>query len=149
MKIYLAGSCSSEDRTMMRQIANKLRDETSGNVYCPFDLQIPDAWNMSQEDWAQKVFEADIKAIDEADLVILISPGRESTAGTNWEQGYAYATGKTVYVFQITDKPTSLMTYCGCNLFFSVGQDRDLKACIEHALYGRSLVKEPCYTVLT
>lgn len=60
------------------------------------------------------VFDKDVSAIDECDFVVMLTKGRESTAGTNWEQGYAYAKGKPVFVFQYTDYDTSLMTYCGC-----------------------------------
>lgn len=116
MKIYLGGSCSSENRTMMMKIATALREE-GREVYCPFELKIENAWDMSQEDWARKVFNADIDAIDDADVVIVITPGRVSTAGTNWEQGYAYASGKDVLVFQITEEKTSLMTFWGCTYF--------------------------------
>ena len=114
--IYLAGSCSSEHRTFMRKIAGKLR-ELGETVYCPFELKIENAWDYSQEDWAKMVFDSDIKALDEAETVIVISPGRISSAGTNWEQGYSYAKGKRVYVFQITEESTSLMTFCGCTSF--------------------------------
>ena len=117
-KIYLAGSCATEQRTDMVKIAKLLRI-CDFEVYCPFELKIPDAWDMSQEAWAQKVFDADIKAIDECDIFFMVSPGRESTAGTNWEQGYAYAKNKRVIVAQFTDKPTSLMTYCGAKEFYN------------------------------
>ena len=30
--------------------------------------------------------------------MVMITPGRVSTAGTNWEQGYAYAKGKQILV---------------------------------------------------
>lgn len=121
MKIYLAGSCGTDRRTHMAHIGMALRN-AGYDVYCPFELQIPDAWSMSQEAWAQKVFEEDIKAIDAADVVVFMSPGRESTAGTNWEQGYAYAKGKRCIVFQYTNKPTSLMSYCGCSSFYSLSE---------------------------
>ena len=114
--IYLAGSCSSEHRTFMRKIAGKLR-ELGETVYCPFELKIENAWDYSQEDWAKMVFDSDIKALDGSDTVIVISPGRISSAGTNWEHGYSYAKGKRVYVFQITEESTSLMTFCGCTVF--------------------------------
>ena len=117
-KIYLAGSCATEQRTDMVRIAKYLRI-CGFEVDCPFELKIPDAWDMSQEAWAHKVFDADTKAIDECDIFFMVSPGRESTAGTNWEQGYAYAKNKRVIVAQFTDKPTSLMTYCGADEFFN------------------------------
>ena len=149
MKIYLAGSCGSDDRTMMKHIAEHLRARADTDVFCPFELQIPNAWDMSQEEWAQKVFDEDVRAIKEADVVILITPGRESTAGTNWEQGFAYALGKRIYVFQITDKPTSLMTYCGCDLFFNAESERHLYGLLTSALSITKRNKRLCDTVLT
>lgn len=53
-----------------------------------------------------------------ADAVFVISEGRNSTAGTNWEQGYAFTKGIPVFVFQINKNPTSLMIFCGCDRFF-------------------------------
>ena len=119
MKIYLAGSCGTDRRTHMVEIGKALR-KAGFEVHCPFELQIPNAWDLSQEEWADKVFVSDIQAIDTADMVVLITPGRVSTAGTNWEQGYAYAKGKKVIVFQYTEEPTSLMTYCGCSSFIGL-----------------------------
>lgn len=122
MKIYLAGSCSSERRTAMTEVAKTLRAK-GYDVYCPFELKIPNAWDMSQEEWAQRVFDADVKALSEADCMVMMTPGRESTAGTNWEQGYAYAKGIPIYVFQYTNHDTSLMTYCGCDNFTVVDKN--------------------------
>ena len=82
--IYLAGSCSSEQRTIMQNVADILT-ELGNKVYCPFNLKIENAWDYSQEDWSQLVFEKDLEMLDKADIVVLISPGRVSTAGTNWE----------------------------------------------------------------
>lgn len=122
MKIYLAGPCSSDHRTFMVSISTFLR-EAGYEVYCPFELKIENAWDYSQEEWSQLVFEADKKAIDEADIFLMISLGRASTAGTNWEQGYAYATNKYVVVIQFTNETTSLMTYCGCDTFINTDKN--------------------------
>ena len=116
MKIYLAGPCSATERPFMEEIATELRN-FGYTVYCPFELKILNAWDYSQEDWSRMVFDKDVAAIDECDFMVMMSRGRESTAGTNWEQGYAYAKGKPIFVFQYTDATTSLMTYCGCNYF--------------------------------
>ena len=121
MKIYLAGPCDSENRTLMVSIAKQLRD-MKYEVYCPFELKIENAWDMSQEEWANRVFHADITAIKDCDFVVMISHGRISSAGTNWEQGYAYALKKPIYVFQITNEPTSLMTFCGCTEFWNTNK---------------------------
>ena len=59
----------------------------------------------------------------DCDIFIMISPGRVSTAGTNWEQGYMYGKGKRVLVFQFTEEPTSLMTFCGCSRFINTTRE--------------------------
>ena len=127
MKIYLAGPCDTENRYNMVQIAKVFREYGQYEVYCPWELKIENAWDISQEEWARKVFEADIKAIQECDTFVMITPGRESTAGTNWENGYAYALNKHIVTIQITDKPTSLMTYASASEFFN----SSLSDCLE------------------
>ena len=118
MKIYLAGSCSSDSRTLLVRLAKALRASSNNyEVYCPFELKIENAWDMSQEQWADKVYREDIKALNSCDVLIVITPGRHSSAGINYEQGFAKAVGIPVIVMQYTDDETSLMTYCGCNIF--------------------------------
>lgn len=133
MIIYLCGSCGSTERTRMVKVAELLRS-LGYDVYCPFELQIPNAWDISQEDWAKKVFKADIQAILHSDIFLFISVGRVSTAGSNWELGYAYAREIPTYVFQITDAQTSLMTYWGCDNFVNTSEEnleKDLRAVFE------------------
>lgn len=153
MNIYLAGPCDTENRTVMVKIAKMIRN-LKHDVYCPWELKIENAWDYSQEHWARMVFDKDVMAIDKSDAVILISVGRKSTAGTNWEQGYAYALKKPVYVIQITQETTSLMTYCGCTAFFnSDTSDHDLTFMIHRInelLNGKDFpIPEKCETVLT
>lgn len=119
MKIYLAGPCDTENRTIMVTIARILREYGKFEVYCPWELKIENAWDISQEKWAEQVFEADIAAIQNCDVFLMISLGRHSTAGTNWENGYAYALNKQIIIVQITEEPTSLMTYCSASNFFN------------------------------
>lgn len=119
MKIYLAGSCSIENRTIMMSIVNLLRAHHY-EVLAPFEYKVENEWEVSEKEWALNVFQHDCELIQQADLVLVISPGRVSTAGTNWEQGYAYGLGKRVGVIQIGWEPTSLMTFGGCNYFESL-----------------------------
>lgn len=150
MKIYLAGPCDTEHRTIMVHIAKFLR-EKENEVYCPWELKIENAWDITQEEWARQVFNADIAAIDESDIVLIISLGRVSTAGTNWEQGYAY--GKNIYthVIQINSEPTSLMTYWGCDNFIGLdkqyaGLQSELQWLCDH---GKTPYHGQCKTILT
>lgn len=144
--IYLSGSCSIENRTTMQRIAERLRSYNY-EVYCPFELKIENAWNYTQEQWAKIVFNKDRKALNECDTLILISPGRASTAGSNWEQGYAYASGKRVIVIQYTNEPTSLMTYCGCERFINTTPNEVVMTTV-NAIY-RDLRQTGCNTILT
>lgn len=144
-KIYLAGSCSSEQRTLMTNIATFLR-KYNYEVYCPFELKVENAWDYCQEDWAQIVFDTDRREIDNCDIFLMISQGRISSAGTNWEQGYAFAKGKKVYVLQINDTPTSLMTFCGCSRFLN--SDKDYLYNNLYKLLNRNVEFE-CKTILT
>lgn len=147
MKIYLAGSCSSEHRTLMQRIAKHLKS-LGYIVYCPFELQIPDAWKISQEAWSYEVFRHDIDALDDCDIFFMITPGRISSAGTNWEQGYAYAKEKRIIVLQITPEHTSLMTFCGSNVFVNADLS-DLEHEIEVALRKTTSFPTTCKTILT
>lgn len=133
-KIYLAGSCGIERRTEMKRIASALRAK-GYSVYCPFELKIENAWDYSQEEWSEKVFIADTMAIDSCDIFVMISPGRVSTAGTNWEQGYAYANGKKILVIQHTTEPASLMTFCGCNYFMTIDNIDEIAESVETFVY--------------
>lgn len=152
MKIYLAGPCDSQHRSIMMSVAKVLRD-LNFEVYCPFELKIENAWDYSQEEWARKVFDADIQALNNCDIMIMISTGRDSTAGTNWEQGYMFANFKPVYVIQINDNPTSLMTFCGCNYFISTYEAHlsvSLKWLVDKIKENKiGEYAKTCYTTLT
>lgn len=119
MKIYLAGPCSSEHRTFMVSVAKFLRNYKV-EVYCPWEYKVDgDPWQLSQEEWGKAVFIADMAAIESSDIMISISFGRISSCGTAFEQGYAYAKGIPVHVIQVTNEPTSLMTYWGSTSFIN------------------------------
>lgn len=156
MKIYLAGPCDTENHTIMWKIATALRNSNKFQVYCPWEYQVENAWTYTQEDWASFVFNADITAIKEADIVLVVSVGRESTAGTNWEQGFAYGLGKDIVVIQITNNSTSLMTYCGCDMFFNLNKENvdefneQLNKLVHILQLPSDLwTHDPCKTVLT
>lgn len=153
MKIYLAGSCSQDKRHRMEDIAKELRSH-GYEVYCPFELKIPNAWNYSQEDWAFQVFHEDITALDACDFVVMISDGHMSSAGTNWEQGYAYAKGKDVFVFQWENCNTSIMTYRGCRYFANLTDFAGAANWVGEFPYeiymeNKNFGSNPCKTILT
>jgi len=122
--IYMACSCSKEDRELFVGVAKALREE-GYNVFVPFDLKIDEKdengnWKYSQEDWGTLVADKDLAMINLYDTLLLLSDGRISSAGKNFEQGFAYAKGKRIITLQYTDDDTSLMTYRGSNTFKNV-----------------------------
>lgn len=98
MKIYLASPLFTEyEKDQVREVAAILR-RWGHDVYVPMEHQIPDAWHLPNAEWGKRVFEEDVKAIDECDCMYVLYYGLYSDSGTAWEQGYAYAKGKKVTV---------------------------------------------------
>ena len=87
--------------------------------------------------------------------MLVISMGRNSTAGTNWEQGYAFGLHKPIAVLQITDAPTSIMTFWGCDYFKNTDIDnleKDLNWIVNHLEKDDLYMYEngiKCETILT
>lgn len=117
-KVYVAASFAYADKDktnqrkneieeVVREIQSKTGEEVSW--YLPHQLKIENAWDISLEEWSQKVFEHDLQALLEADLVIFISYGKENNAGAVWEVGYATAKGIQTVVVKMTDEVESLM----------------------------------------
>lgn len=88
--------------------------ERGFEVYCPWGLHIPHAWNYPNNEWGQMVFANDIAALENCDAAVMLSYGRESTAGANWEAGYLYARSKKIIVVEMTDNIMSIMVSNGC-----------------------------------
>lgn len=113
--IYLASPFfNKKERSAVTLIADFLRNKGI-DVYVPMEHEIPNAWDLSNEVWAKKVFDEDIKAIDECDTIIVLNWGMYSDSGTAWECGYAYAKGKKVInlLMPTDDKDYSLMMING------------------------------------
>lgn len=97
-KIYLAAPFfKKEEREFVEKIADIFRS-SGDEVYVPMEHKIENGENLPNNEWARKVFEQDIKAIDECDTVIAVYSSLYSDTGTAWECGYAYAKGKRVLI---------------------------------------------------
>lgn len=117
MKIYLASPFfSHEEVVVYRQVINDLR-KAGHEVYVPQEHTIEGAWDMSNKEWANRVYHADINAIDDCECVMVLNFGMYSDSGTAWEAGYAFALRKwTVHVLCGGDNATySLMMMNGCD----------------------------------
>ena len=112
MKIYLSSTLNPEKRENMKAAVNILMD-AGFDVYDPSEHIIEHAWEYPNNEWGLMVFQADIQAIQESDYVVVLSYGRESTAGTNWEAGYAFGIGKKIILVEMTDNVMSLLVANG------------------------------------
>jgi len=97
MNIYIAASFCYEDKKktserkyIIEKTVERLKTVIPGNnrYYIPHQLVIPNAWDISMEEWAKAVYEHDIRKLMEADLVIFLSFGKENNAGSVWEIGF-------------------------------------------------------------
>jgi nucleoside 2-deoxyribosyltransferase len=112
MKIYLAASLSNDKRNDMYDALKILRDKGL-DVYAPVEHTIPNAWDYPNNEWGLMVFTEDLQAIQSCDVLVMLCYGRLSTAGANWEAGYAFGIGKKVVVVEMTSEVMSLMVANG------------------------------------
>ena len=113
MKIYIATPMDPDKRDHAIRIVNGLREQ-GHTVYAPWEHEIEHAWDWPNDEWGLMVFENDITAIREADWVVVCSWGRQgTTAGTAWEQGFAFGIGKNILLVEMDDSIQSLMVANG------------------------------------
>ena len=117
VKAYLAASFFKEDELeVYHKVISFLREVEKYDLYVPMEHTITNAWDMSNAEWAKAVFDEDVKAIDEAEIVFVINFGMYSDSGTAWEAGYAYAKGKIVInLVKDTSSTYSLMMLNSCD----------------------------------
>ena len=61
--------------------------------FYPMDHFIKGGEKMDNFDWATAVFDMDVKALENADIVVAVYDKHYSDSGTAWELGYAYGLG--------------------------------------------------------
>ena len=96
MKIYLACPFFNIDEILKYEAAIEGLRARGYEVYVPREHTIDGAWEMSNQTWAGYVFDEDVRAINESEVVIVMNFGMYSDSGTAWEAGYAMAAGKRV-----------------------------------------------------
>lgn len=125
MKIYMAGAFfRPETKSRIDSYAAGFR-RLGYDVYVPQEHTVPNAWEMSQEDWAKEVFKMDIAAIQDCDMVFVVYDGLYSDSGTAWEIGYAYALGKEIQII-VNDgvKDMSIMPFSSA---WAIGNYKNIK----------------------
>ena len=83
--------------------------DTFFEFFFPMDSKVSQAWDISNPEWARKVFEVDKQELLQADMVIAIYDSHYSDSGTAWELGYAHAMGIPVKLL-CTDLKSSRKT---------------------------------------
>lgn len=119
MYIYIAASFACDDREeteRRKQVINKvvarLRSSIpNGRFYVPHELIVENAWEISLKQWATKVYDTDIAALQLADLVIFLSFGKNNNAGSAWECGYACGRHIPVVAIRLTQDTESVMLF--------------------------------------
>lgn len=82
MKLYLASPFFNEiQRENVKTMAAKLRD-LGFDVYVPMEHDVEDAWEKPNHIWAKEVFEADVAAIQAANIIVALVYGMTDDAGT-------------------------------------------------------------------
>ncbi len=92
-KIYLAGPLFTiAEQDFNAGLARFLEAEG-------FDVWLPQEHEPRSKS-ARAIFRMDVKAIDQADMVVACMDGPDPDSGTAWECGYAYARGKPIVCFR-------------------------------------------------
>lgn len=93
MHVYLAGPLFTEaERQFNLQLANRL--EAAGHtVFLP---QRDSPQDDAAPGYPRRIFQADLKALQEAQIVVAVCDGIPMDDGTAWEVGYASARGVSV-----------------------------------------------------
>jgi len=139
MNIYICASFCYEDKKktserkyLIEKTVDRIQEQlgTSHRYYLPHKLTIPNAWDISMEEWGRAVFETDMMELDLADLIIFLSFGKENNAGSVWEVGYIVGKGantqsddvQKVVMVKMTDGYESLMITNSLDRIISVDE---------------------------
>lgn len=136
-RFYVASPFFQQDqRDAAISVAENLR-KLGHAVFLPLEHKFENAWDMPNHVWGKNVFEYDLECIGMSDFVVCLSYGRMSSAGTNWEAGYAHGIGKPVLVVEMPGtRLMSLMLMNGCRAVFKSPGD----------LYAYDFVGAPAVT---
>lgn len=113
MKVFIASSFAYIDAEIAKarketiaQAADILR-RRGYEVFVPHEQVLPDAWNLSNYEWAMRVAEDDKCNILSSDVVVLLTYGKErNNSGVSFECGYV--AGVNLYRKQHGEKPIIL-----------------------------------------
>lgn len=101
IKIYVAGPFFTiKERSILDRVISFLKTEfKNSELFIPMEHFIPDGETMNNNEWAKAVYQMDISALEQADLVIACYLGHYSDTGTAFEIGYAIAKGIKTFLY--------------------------------------------------
>lgn len=117
MDVYLAApivGITDEQRNMIETVKSRLGVD-GVSLHVPGDKKIPNAWGMTQDEWARCVFTNDVLTISSCDWVVVCDFGRHLTAGTAWECGYAFGIGRKVLLIEMDGGDDHSLMLRGCS----------------------------------
>lgn len=95
LKVYVAGPFFREDeRERLEKLREFFKNDSFFDKYrffFPMDHKVLGGENMLNGEWAWNVFDMDVLALADADLIVAVYDGHYSDTGTAWELGFAYA----------------------------------------------------------
>jgi nucleoside 2-deoxyribosyltransferase len=138
--VYISSPFFNEEELENVKRVEKVLDDQGLTYFSPrqqsHDLEV------GSYEWGKEIFDADIKAADEAAMMIVVYYGNYSDTGTAFEEGYFYRTGKPVVVAHARrDESANLMITYGAttNLYLDELAGTDLRN-LEKRSFEGSLV---------
>ena len=89
-KVYVAGPLFTPGQRALLEDIDALCREVGFATYLPHR----DAGVFDRDGDSRPFFEGDLRALEEAALVVAVLDGCDVDSGTAWEMGYAYALGR-------------------------------------------------------
>ena len=126
--VYLSSPFFNEEELKNVQAVEKVLDDQGLTYFSPRLNKIDS--EVGSYEWGKEIFDADIKAADEAAMMIVVYYGNYSDSGTSFEQGYFYHTGKPVVVVHARrDESSNIMNVYGAttNIYLDELADTDLR----------------------
>ena len=119
MNVYLAAPIVGvdEDIKSEKQYIKDVLEACKLTVYDPSapGNGTPNSWGMSMDEWARSIFSLDVRALDRCDWVVCLDYGRNCTAGTAWEVGYAFGIGKKILIIEMDNDQHYSVMMRGCS----------------------------------
>ena len=124
MKVYIAAPIvwisekTSEQINNVKAVLSELEAIGKIILHDPSKQKVPNARGMSIQEWGRCIFTLDVLAIDSCDWVVVCDFGRNWTAGTARECGYAFGKGKNVLIIEMYDNGCDysvMMRWCCSN----------------------------------